>query len=184
MNETPPKGTSIDYCLECAEKHLQTATILLKEAIQRAQQCITQNPCEPCCLKTPEVLEKIRDAIAELAGAEDDTNPLSNEPLVKEINNQIRLIRKDIWRKKLAFGQGKIEDITEIAERIKTLTDKIYEEYTSKNYEPLIEQLIKEIEPPKKQKQNIKKLAEPTPEEIEEELHKQMVKQYARVYSP
>jgi len=140
--ETPEKGTSLDYCLECAEKHLQTTTILLKEALQRYEQCHKTNPCTPCCISEKPVLEKIRDTIAELTGAEDDTNPLTDNTMVKDINTQIRNIRKEIWNKKLAFGQGTPEDITNIAQKIKTLTDYIYENYTKQTYEAEIEKLI------------------------------------------
>lgn len=185
INETPEKGTSIDYCMECAEKHIQTAKILIKEAIQRAEKLGTTHPS---------VLEKIRDTIAELTGCEDDTTTTLNNPKVAEINKTCRDLRRLIWQKKLAFGKATIQDLKQLYKKISNLTDNIYET-TSKNYEQQINQLIKQIPPPTQNHKNgtekqkprnikLKDLAEPTEEETQEALYKQMVKQYAQVYSP
>jgi len=149
MSDVPLKGESADYCLECAEKHLQTARILLREALQRAEQCLAESQCETCCTSKPQVLEKIRDAVAELTGCEDDTNTKLDEPRIREINRRTREIRRLIWEKKLAFGKGTLNDIKEIMMQIEELANYIYEQpEVSQKYEELIQEIVEETPPP------------------------------------
>ena len=132
----PPKGVSVDYCLECAEKHLRTAKVLLREAIQRAQKHGTKHPA---------VLEKIRDVVTELTGCEDDTDTTLDNKKVRKLNITCRDLRKLIWNKKLSFGKATLQDLQQLYKQISQLADYIYETETSKDYEPLIEQAINEV---------------------------------------
>ena len=193
----PLKGESVDYCLECAEKHIQTAKVLIREAIQRAEQCLTQTTCEPCCIQTPYVLEKIRDAVAELTGCEDDTSTALNVPHVREINRRARELRRKIWQQKLSFGHGTLNDLKQLYKELEELADFIYNTpEISGKYDQVIAEVIQEEYPnipnmpqvipdmsatqkrkqAKKERQEkrkqmkklIKELAKPTPEELEE----------------
>jgi hypothetical protein len=114
----PPPGMPPEhYCLECASKHVGTAKILLREALQRAEKG------EP-----PElVLEKVRGAYEELMGAEDDTMSVSDEG-IRKLNSAIRDLRK--W----FFTTGAIAKpdknlITEAYSKIAQLNNAIYDEY-------------------------------------------------------
>jgi hypothetical protein len=190
----------LDYCLECCEKHLQTASVLMREALQRLEECNTKTNCEPCCLKTEYILEKIRNTVKELAGAEDDTIRNTYDETVRQINNEIRMIRKTTWEKKLSVGRGTKQDLIEIKNKIDELIDKVYEK-VAPQYDETIEQIIKETiikqetntatktdinkkEKPKKTqtKKLIKELSKQTKEETEEALRKMLIEQYARVY--
>jgi hypothetical protein len=113
-----PSGVSEEhYCLTCLSKHLGTAKILLREALQRAEK---GEPKEA-------VLEKIRGAYEELMGAEDDSQALSDER-IRQINSQIRDLRH--W----FFNTGVIADtdknrIAEALSRVSKLNDEVYKEY-------------------------------------------------------
>ncbi len=114
----PPPGMPPEhYCLECASKHVGTAKILLREALQRAEKG------EP-----PElVLEKVRGAYEELMGAEDDTMSVSDEG-IRKLNSMIRDLRK--W----FFTSGAIVKpdktlITEAYSKIAQLNNTVYDEY-------------------------------------------------------
>jgi hypothetical protein len=183
----------LDYCLECCEKHLQTASVLMREALQRLEECNTKTNCEPCCIKTEYILEKIRNTVKELAGAEDDTIRNTYDETVRQINNEIRMIRKTIWGKKLSVGGGTKGDLIEIKNKIDKLIDKVYEK-VAPAYDETIEQIIRETtgeetkgQKREKKKENptkklIKELSKPTKEETEEALRKMLIEQYARVY--
>jgi cell fate (sporulation/competence/biofilm development) regulator YmcA (YheA/YmcA/DUF963 family) len=125
----PPPGMPAEhYCLECASKHVGTAKILLREALQRAEKG------EP-----PElVLEKVRGAYEELMGAEDDTMSVSDEG-IRRLNSMIRDLRK--W----FFTTGAIVKpdkniITEAYSKITQLNNTIYDEY-AKRLEKAIESM-------------------------------------------
>jgi len=154
---------STDYCLECAEKHLQTAKVLLREAIQRYEACYKNTECVPCCSENSAVLEKVRGAVAELAGCEDDTSTNLNEPRIREINRRAREIRKEMWNKKLAFGEGTLEDLKETHGKIEQLANYVYEQpEISEKYESIINQIVAETPMPEAE-------AEEREEEQEEE---------------
>ena len=114
---TPPKGESLDYCLECSIKHSQTAKVLAREGLQRAE------------AGSPEdegVKEKIRDVNEELAGLENDTDTNLDVAEVRAINAEARDIRREIWDKKLALGQGAIDDFKHVYGRLDSLVKKVY----------------------------------------------------------
>jgi len=116
---TPPtykrEHYDIDYCLECLEKHLQTAKVLMREAIQR------KASGEP----TENVLEKIRGVVEELAGAEDDSNTMIDDD-VRMLNTKIRGLRKEIWRRGLSVHGGTLRDLNEVKRRIDELLEETY----------------------------------------------------------
>jgi hypothetical protein len=125
----PPPGMPAEhYCLECASKHVGTAKILLREALQRAEKG------EP-----PElVLEKVRGAYEELMGAEDDTMSVSDEG-IRKLNSMIRDLRK--W----FFTTGAIVKpdknlIAEAYARMSQLNNTVYGEY-AKRLEKAIESM-------------------------------------------
>ena len=204
---------TIDYCLECAEKHLQKAVIFLQESLQRQEQCETEKKCTNCCMTDTNTLEKIRKTVTELAGAEDDTDTHLEIPKIREINRRIREIRKTIWQKKLSTGKGTKDDIQKIRLELESLTNKIYEEDVAPTYNKEIENIIKDFskspegetepdwtkilevqeeeeqqkekKPPKKtMSQLVKEASKLTPEEEAEAYHKDLVSKYTRVYSP
>ena len=108
-----PEGT-LKYCIDCASKHLGTAKILAREALQRLDKG------EPVDL----VLEKVRGAYEELMGAEDDTQA-SDDPDVADLNRRVRDLRK--W----FFESGAIAKadrglVLEALRRISELNDYTY----------------------------------------------------------
>jgi hypothetical protein len=112
-----PKGVSVEkYCLECTSKHIGTAKILLREALQRAEK---GEPKES-------IVEKVRGAYEEVMGAEDDSQALSDEG-IRRINTMVRDVRK--W----FFTSGVIADvdkerIAEALRRIDELNKHVYGE--------------------------------------------------------
>jgi hypothetical protein len=105
----------IDYCLECLSKHLNTAKVLTREAIQRIE---AGEPAEM-------VLEKVRGTVAELAGAEDDSNSVTDQE-VRKLNETIRSIRKTIWNKGLELEPGSKDDLTSIYSQIDSALNQTY----------------------------------------------------------
>jgi len=113
---TPPGVSEEHYCYDCASKHLGTAKILLREALQRA---VKGEPREA-------VLEKVRGAYEELMGAEDDTQSLSDER-TKQINSMIRDTRKWFYDTGVIVESDK-DKIAEALRRVDKLNDEVYKE--------------------------------------------------------
>jgi len=113
---TPPGTSEEHYCYDCASKHLGTAKILAREALQRAEK---GEPREA-------VLEKIRGAYEELMGAEDDTMSLSDER-TRQINSMIRDTRKWFFDTGVIIEPDKSK-IAEALSRISKLNDEVYTE--------------------------------------------------------
>ena len=109
--------TGLDYCVECLSKHGQTAKVLMREAIQRAQ---VGSPSDLG------VLEKVRGAVEELVGFEDDSDTVKNEK-VSTLNNLSRTLRKLIYAKKAEIGGGSLEDLREIKDMLDKLVDVTYQ---------------------------------------------------------
>jgi hypothetical protein len=117
---TPPGTSEEQYCLDCASKHLGTAKVLLREALQRAEK---GEPRES-------VLGKVRGAYEELMGAEDDTLAVRDEG-IRRLNSLIRDVRK--W----LFDSGAIVEpdkrlIAEALERVSKVNDEVYREYEAR----------------------------------------------------
>lgn len=108
--------TEIDYCVECCIKHGQTAKVLAREGLQRAE---ANNPAGEG------VKEKIRGVIEELSGFEDDTETVQNEN-VTALNTAARDLRKYIYSSKAEIGGADIETLREIKNRIDSLVDQAY----------------------------------------------------------
>lgn len=111
--KTYPGQSDVDYCLECAVKHSQTASILMLEALQRAE---AGGP------GLAGVQEKVRGAVRELTGMEDDTETVNSTP-VMALNTMARALRKHVYETKAEIGGASMEDIRDIKE----LSDKLVE---------------------------------------------------------
>lgn len=109
--------SKVDYCLECCEKHGQTAKILLREAIQRAE---ADSP------SSPGAMEKVRGAVEELVGFEDDSDTVKNER-VATLNSLSRTLRKFVYAKKAEIGGASLEDLREIKDMTDKLVDAVYQ---------------------------------------------------------
>jgi len=109
--------SKVDYCLECCEKHGQTAKVLLREAIQRAE---ADSP------SSPGVMEKVRGAVEELVGFEDDSDTVKNER-VATLNSLSRTLRKFIYAKKAEIGGANLKDLREIKDMTDKLVDAVYQ---------------------------------------------------------
>jgi len=105
--------TDLDYCISCSVKHSQTAKVLMREALQRAE------AGKPRDLG---VQEKVRGVVEELCGLEDDTTTVSNE-MVSALNTSARELRKFIYAKGAEMGKASLEDLREI----KGMVDKLVE---------------------------------------------------------
>lgn len=114
--------SKVSYCLECSEKHGQTAKVLLREALERA---------ETNGVNTEGVMEKMRGVVAELTGMEDDTT-LNRKPdneaeeKVIELHIEARDIRKEIYASKCEIGGCEVEILREITQRLDDLVDEVY----------------------------------------------------------
>jgi len=100
---------SVEYCLDCCVKHLSAASTFLKEAIQ-----------------FPDYREKVRDAIKELVGCEDDSLTTRNEE-VQKLNSAVRSLRKRLWASPVALGMGDRKEIEMFKSEIDKLLDGVYE---------------------------------------------------------
>jgi hypothetical protein len=108
--------TKLDYCLECAVKHGQTAKVLMREALQRAE---ASDP------SAEGVKEKVRGAVEELSGFEDDTNTVENQTVI-DLNQKARDLRKLIYSKQCEVGACQIEDLRDVKKLINILVDEVY----------------------------------------------------------
>jgi len=108
--------SDVDYCLECCNKHSQTASMLMTEALQRAE---AGGP------GLPGVQEKVRAAVREITGFEDDTETVNN-PAVMELNTMARALRKHIYSTKAELGQASLEDLQGMKELVDNLVDASY----------------------------------------------------------
>jgi len=113
--------TELDYCLECAVKHSQTAKILAREALQRAR---AGSPSDIG------VLEKVRGVVEELVGLEDDTDTVKNDK-VATLNSLSRTLRKFIYTKRAEIGGASLKDLEEIKSMTDKLVDAVYTVRTS-----------------------------------------------------
>ncbi|MDI6860307.1 MAG: hypothetical protein QMC85_07415, partial [Methanocellales archaeon] len=107
----------LDYCLECLEKHTQTAKVLMREAIQRA---------EADGISSKGVQEKMRGVVEELVGAEDDSDTVTNAR-VRALNKRIRSLRQKIWESKATIGGGTLKDLMDIKKELDSLVEETYE---------------------------------------------------------
>lgn len=98
---------SLDYRFECVLKHLGGASVLLKEAYQRANdEGIGDGTAE-----------KIMEAMSEHSGMEADLDKMINMPDVKPLVDKLysgeRAFRAAAWKAHLPIGGGTKEDIAD-----------------------------------------------------------------------
>lgn len=108
--------SDVDYCIECAVKHSQTVSMLMTEALQRAE------VGDPGLLG---VQEKVRGAVRELTGLEDDTETVKN-PAVMALNTMARALRKHIYTSKAEIGGASMEDVRDIKDLSEKLVNASY----------------------------------------------------------
>jgi gas vesicle protein len=140
---TPPGTSQEHYCYDCMSKHLGTAKILLREALQRATK---GEPREA-------VLEKVRGAYEELMGAEDDSQSLTDER-TRQINSMIRDTRKWFYDSGVIVEVDK-NKIAEALQRVSNLSDEVYKEIEARK-ERLLQFIQKTKERLEKLEQSIK----------------------------
>jgi len=102
-------------CLDCVVKHLSTAKIAAREALQRAE---AKEPPE-------KVIEKIREIHGELAGMELDIKD-RDIPEIMEIDDSSRRLRKEIFDNKWLINPPTIEQLREIEKKISLILEKSY----------------------------------------------------------
>lgn len=130
QTEKPDSGRSFQgqsnesYCLECIEGHTMMSSTEMRHAIDRFRSAGKM---------TEGVAEKVRVAIAELQGIEEDARNISDaSPDVKaginEILNDVRWIRKEygLSGKGLTTGQGELADLENLRNQIFALQTKAY----------------------------------------------------------
>lgn len=108
--------SELDYCLECAVKHSQTAKVKMREALQRAE---AGSPSDTG------VLEKVRGVVEELVGMEDDTATVKNDK-VSTLNSLSRSLRKYIYGAKAEVGGASLKDLREIKGLLNKLVGAVY----------------------------------------------------------
>lgn len=107
----------VSYCLECCEKHGQTAKVLLREALERAN---------VHGANSEGVMEKVRGVVAELTGMEDDTNTTENDEVVG-LHDEARDIRKEIYASRCEIGACEINRLRDLSERLDSLVNSVYD---------------------------------------------------------
>jgi hypothetical protein len=118
-----PEGISTEkYCLDCLSKHLGTAKILMREALQRAEKGED--------IKA--ILEKIRGAYEELMGAEDDSQALTDER-IREFNTKIRDLRHWFFNSGVLVEADK-NKIVEGLSKVSQLNDEVYAELEKRKH--------------------------------------------------
>jgi len=128
--EKPEDGRSFtnqtdeSYCVECIEGHTMTALTEMRHAIDRYRTAGKM---------TEGVSEKVRVAIAELMGIEEDARNTSGAaPAVKaginNILNEIRWIRKEygVSGIGLTIGHGEEQDLLSLRDKIQTIQNEAY----------------------------------------------------------
>ncbi|OYD16927.1 hypothetical protein CH330_01275 [candidate division WOR-3 bacterium JGI_Cruoil_03_51_56] len=113
------------YCLECIEGHTMLASTEMRHATDRYRTAGKM---------TPGVTEKVRVAIAEIAGiVEDARNTEGAAPEVKqginEILDEVRWIRKEygLSGRGLTTGHGTEKDLVELKSRVQAIQNKAYD---------------------------------------------------------
>ena len=109
--------SDLDYCISCSIKHSQTAKVLMREALQRAE---AGDP------SLEGVQEKVRGVVEELCGLEDDTDTVESE-MVTTLNTLSRELRKFIYTTGAEVGKASIEHLRDIKDMVNKLVDAAYQ---------------------------------------------------------
>jgi hypothetical protein len=113
----PPPGMSVErYCLDCTLKHVATAKVLAREALQRAEKG------EDIKL----VVEKVRGVYEELTGAEDDSQAVMDEEM-RALNSKVRDTRKWLFDSSVLVSPDK-NKVAELMAKVSELEEKVYAE--------------------------------------------------------
>jgi hypothetical protein len=112
------------YCLECIEGHTMMAQTEMRHAIDRYRTAGEM---------TIGVTEKVRVAIREIEGIIEDARSTKGADIkiqkgLNEILEETRWVRKEfgVSGRGLTNGEGSMEDLTELRERIDALQEKAY----------------------------------------------------------
>lgn len=105
--------TELSYCVECCVKHSQTAKVLMREGLQRAE---ADTP------SSPGVQEKVRGVVEELVGFEDNSDTVENERVIA-LNTMARALRKYIYTTGAEIGRASITELR----RVKSMIDQLVE---------------------------------------------------------
>jgi hypothetical protein len=116
------EGKHLATCLDCVVKHLSTARVAAREAMQRAE------AGEPA----GSIVEKVRQIYDELAGMELD---IKNReiPEIAEIDDLSRTLRKKIFSNKWLTTPPTLSQLKNIEDELNTIIEKSYkavEKYT------------------------------------------------------
>jgi hypothetical protein len=120
--ESKAEGKHLATCLDCVVKHLSTARVAAREAMQRAE------AGEPA----GSIVEKVRQIYDELAGMELD---IKNReiPEIAEIDDLSRTLRKKIFSNKWLTTPPTLSQLKNIEDELNTIIEKSYkavEKYT------------------------------------------------------
>jgi len=105
-----------DYCIECIVKHSQSAAMAFKEAIQRAE---AGDP------SLPGVQEKVRAAVRQITGIEEDVGNVS-DTTISALDTMGRGIRKYIYTTGAEIGGASKEELYEAQYLIEELVKSSY----------------------------------------------------------
>ena len=116
------KEISVNYCLECLQRHHSKAHGLLEEA-------------DRFSLKegklTPEAAQKIRKAVEELVTSEDDIDTTRAPPEIRaklnKIKDRMRDVRKQMWADRLSFEGAALDDLKKAKAGVENLTKLTYD---------------------------------------------------------
>jgi flagellar hook-associated protein FlgK len=120
--ESKAEDKHLATCLDCVVKHLSTARVAAREAMQRAE------AGEPA----GSIVEKVRQIYDELAGMELD---IKNReiPEIAEIDDLSRTLRKKIFSNKWLTTPPTLSQLKNIEDELNTIIEKSYkavEKYT------------------------------------------------------
>ncbi len=113
---------SVNYCLECLQRHYEKAHGLLEEAERFS---LGERKL------TPEATQKVRKAVEELVTSEDDLDSTGAPPEVRakldEIKVKMRDVRKDAWRDRLSFEGAPLDALGKAKAGVDDLLRRTYD---------------------------------------------------------
>lgn len=99
-------------------KHSQTAKMLMREALDRAE---AGSPGDEG------VKEKIRGIVAELTGMEDDTDTTQPNEGVAALHDAARDLRKEVYTSKAEIGGASLATLRSLKDKVDALVEQSYE---------------------------------------------------------
>jgi len=117
--------TDSGYCIECTEGHLMKAATEMRHAVDRYRTAGSM---------TDGVVEKVRVALQEVVGIDEDIANLKNAPdnvkaELREILDKSRWLRKEfgISARGLTIGEGGMKDLEDLRQAIFDMQTKTYQ---------------------------------------------------------